>query len=106
MPKIILVTSGKGGTGKSTVSQLLGRQLAARGKNALLVELDSGLRGLALMLGLSSFTSCTPGNQTLELSAYWGTNNTPDVTYTETLEYNVTFEKGNGMSSVGYDLNY
>jgi hypothetical protein len=60
----------------------------------------------ALMLGLSSFASCTPGNQTLELSAYWGTNKTPDVTYTETLEYNVTFEKGNGMSSVGYDLNY
>ena len=53
MPKIILVTSGKGGTGKSTVSQLLGRQLAMRGKNALLVELDSGLRGLDLMLGLS-----------------------------------------------------
>lgn len=53
MPKIILVTSGKGGTGKSTVSLLLGRALAMRGKNVLLVELDSGLRGLDLMLGLS-----------------------------------------------------
>ncbi len=53
MPKVLLVTSGKGGTGKSTVSQLLGRSLAARGKNVLLVELDAGLRGLDLMLGVS-----------------------------------------------------
>lgn len=53
MPKILLITSGKGGTGKSTVSQLLGRALAEKDKNVLLVELDSGLRGLDLMLGLS-----------------------------------------------------
>ena len=53
MPKTIVVTSGKGGTGKSTVSLLLARALCAQGKNILLIELDSGLRGLDLMLGLS-----------------------------------------------------
>jgi septum site-determining protein MinD len=50
---VLLITSGKGGTGKSTVSHLLGRALARRSKNVLLVELDSGLRGLDLMLGVS-----------------------------------------------------
>ena len=53
MPKAVMITSGKGGTGKSTVAQLLGRALAARDQNVLLVELDSGLRGLDLMLGVS-----------------------------------------------------
>ena len=61
---------------------------------------------LAIMLSLSSFASCTAGNQTLELAAYWGTNKTPDVTYTEELEYDVTFTKGDGLKTVGYDLNY
>ncbi len=53
MPKTILITSGKGGTGKSTVTQLLGRALAERDRNILLIELDSGLRGLDLMLGVA-----------------------------------------------------
>jgi len=53
MPRSILITSGKGGTGKSTVTHLLGRALADRDQNILLLELDSGLRGLDLMLGVS-----------------------------------------------------
>ena len=53
MSKVILVTSGKGGTGKTTVTQFLGRALAASGRNVLLLELDSGLRGMDLMLGVS-----------------------------------------------------
>lgn len=39
---VIMVASGKGGTGKSTVAVLLGAELAARGRRVLLVELDSG----------------------------------------------------------------
>ena len=46
MPKILLVTSGKGGTGKTTVSMLLAHALCRRDRNVLLIELDSGLRGL------------------------------------------------------------
>ncbi len=50
---IYLITSGKGGTGKSSLTALLGRALADRGRSALLIELDSGLRGLDMMLGVS-----------------------------------------------------
>ena len=39
---VIMVASGKGGTGKSTVAVLLGAELAARGRRVLLVELDYG----------------------------------------------------------------
>ena len=40
----IMVCSGKGGTGKSTVSVLLGACRARLGRKTLLVELDAGLR--------------------------------------------------------------
>lgn len=52
MTNIILVTSGKGGAGKSTVSVALGRSFAAIGRKTVIVELDVGLRGLDLMLGV------------------------------------------------------
>ncbi len=52
MGKIMLVTSGKGGTGKSTVALNLGISLANEGKKAVIIELDSGLRCLDLMLGV------------------------------------------------------
>ena len=42
----IMICSGKGGTGKSTVSVLLGAQLGAWSRRVLLIELDSGLRSL------------------------------------------------------------
>ena len=38
----IMICSGKGGTGKSTISVLLGAELGRRGKRVLLIELDSG----------------------------------------------------------------
>ena len=53
MAKIILVASGKGGAGKSTVSALLGEAFAFRKSTVLLVELDSGLRSLDVALGVS-----------------------------------------------------
>ena len=51
-PKVTMVASGKGGTGKSTVSVLLGSRLAARGKKVLLIELDSGLRSVDIIAGV------------------------------------------------------
>ena len=53
MAKIILVASGKGGAGKSTVSALLGEALAFTKSRVLLIELDSGLRSLDVALGVS-----------------------------------------------------
>ena len=50
--KVIMVASGKGGTGKSTVSVLLGSRLAAMGHKVLLIELDSGLRSVDIIAGV------------------------------------------------------
>jgi len=52
MGKIMLVTSGKGGTGKSTVALNLGLSLSKEGKKAIIIELDSGLRCMDIMLGI------------------------------------------------------
>lgn len=52
MSKIIAVTSGKGGTGKSTVCAGLGYTLAKQGHRTLLIELDFGLRCLDIMFGM------------------------------------------------------
>lgn len=46
-----VITSGKGGVGKSTVSVGLGRALAQRGRRVLLVDCDAGLRSLDRMTG-------------------------------------------------------
>lgn len=46
-----VITSGKGGVGKSTLAVGLGRALAARGRRVLLVDCDAGLRGLERLSG-------------------------------------------------------
>ncbi|MBQ6268089.1 MAG: P-loop NTPase [Clostridia bacterium] len=51
MAQTILIFSGKGGTGKSSVTVGLGRALAAMDKRVLLVDCDIGLRCLDLLLG-------------------------------------------------------
>ena len=47
-----MICSGKGGTGKSTVSVLLGASLARLGRKVLLIELDSGLRSVDIIAGV------------------------------------------------------
>lgn len=53
LSKTVLVASGKGGAGKSTVSALLGEALAQKKHSTLIIELDSGLRSLDVALGVS-----------------------------------------------------
>ncbi len=53
LAKTILVASGKGGVGKSTVSALLGEAFAYEKSRVLIIELDSGLRSLDVALGVS-----------------------------------------------------
>lgn len=50
---VTVITSGKGGTGKSTVTAGLGAALVRRGARVLLVDCDAGMRGIDLMLGVS-----------------------------------------------------
>lgn len=54
MGRLIAVTSGKGGVGKSSVSVQLASALTDMGHTVLLVDLDAGMRCLDLMLNLSN----------------------------------------------------
>ena len=54
MAKTILITSGKGGVGKSTVCTMLGAALARQNSRVLMLETDCGLRNLDLMNGLEN----------------------------------------------------
>ena len=51
MAKVMVVTSGKGGVGKTTSTAALGAALATTGKNVVLVDFDVGLRNLDLVMG-------------------------------------------------------
>lgn len=54
MEKVILVASGKGGTGKTFFASNMGAVLSQRGHRVLLIDMDMGLRSLDLALGLES----------------------------------------------------
>ncbi len=51
MAKVLVVTSGKGGVGKTTSTAALGAALAMHGKNVVVVDFDVGLRNLDLIMG-------------------------------------------------------
>jgi septum site-determining protein MinD len=51
LAKIIVVTSGKGGVGKTTTSAAIGTGLAMRGHRTVVVDFDVGLRNLDLIMG-------------------------------------------------------
>ncbi len=54
MSEVIVITSGKGGVGKTTTTANLGVGLAERGKKVVLIDTDTGLRNLDLLLGLEN----------------------------------------------------
>lgn len=51
MSKVVVVTSGKGGVGKTTSSASLGAALAQAGSKVVVVDFDVGLRNLDLVMG-------------------------------------------------------
>jgi septum site-determining protein MinD len=51
MAKVVVVTSGKGGVGKTTSTAALGAALAQSGANVVVVDFDVGLRNLDLVMG-------------------------------------------------------
>lgn len=52
--RVIVITSGKGGVGKTTTSANIGTALAKAGSSVVLIDTDIGLRNLDLLLGLEN----------------------------------------------------
>ncbi|MEG2959709.1 MAG: AAA family ATPase, partial [Oscillospiraceae bacterium] len=70
----IVITSGKGGTGKTSFTGGVGSCLAALGHRVLCIDMDIGLRNLDLTLGMTDralmdFTDVLSGRCTLERAA-------------------------------------
>src|SRR5436305_13904802 len=57
-PTLISIVSGKGGTGKTLLTAVLGRALAREGLRILLVDLDIFVRGLTILL--ADYTKRSP----------------------------------------------
>ena len=51
MAKVLVVTSGKGGVGKTTSTAALGAALAQAGQKVVVIDFDVGLRNLDLVMG-------------------------------------------------------
>ncbi len=74
MGTAIVVTSGKGGTGKTTITAGISSCLAAIGHRVLCIDMDIGLRNLDLSLGMTDravmdFSDVVEGRCTLERGA-------------------------------------
>ena len=54
MSEVIVVTSGKGGVGKTTTSANVGTGLAMLNKKVILIDTDIGLRNLDVVMGLEN----------------------------------------------------
>ena len=52
--KVIVVTSGKGGVGKTTTTANMGAALAKLGEKVVVIDVDVGLRNLDVVMGLES----------------------------------------------------
>ena len=61
MSEVIVITSGKGGVGKTTTTANIGIGLAKLGKKVLVIDTDLGLRNLG----------CRSGNWRIALSIIW-----------------------------------
>lgn len=54
MSEVIVITSGKGGVGKTTTTANIGTGLALSGKKVVLIDTDIGLRNLDVVMGLEN----------------------------------------------------
>ena len=52
--RVVTVTSGKGGVGKTTLTANLGVALAMQGQRVVVIDADVGLRNLDVMMGLEN----------------------------------------------------
>lgn len=65
----IVVTSSKGGVGKSTTAAMTAFALAERGKKVLLIDLDLGARCLDMFFGIENETVCDFGTAYADISS-------------------------------------
>ncbi|SET45129.1 septum site-determining protein MinD [Thorsellia anophelis] len=70
MTKVLVVTSGKGGVGKTTSSAAISTGLARKGKKTVVIDFDIGLRNLDLIMGCErrvvyDFVNVIQGDATL-----------------------------------------
>lgn len=75
MSKVITITSGKGGTGKSTFAVGLAASLINRGNSVLMIDCDAGMRNLDILLGVSEqvvfdIADVVSGNCTIDSAVY------------------------------------
>ncbi len=80
MDNVIVVASGKGGTGKSTVCICLSVAFVKQGKKVLLIDCDCGMRGLDIMLDMEQdiifdASDAVCGNCTFDEAIYKSRNN-------------------------------
>ena len=54
MSEVIVITSGKGGVGKTTTTANIGAALALSGKKVVMIDTDIGLRNLDVIMGLEN----------------------------------------------------
>ena len=54
MGEVIVITSGKGGVGKTTITANLSIALAKKGKSVIAIDTDIGLRNLDVVMGLEN----------------------------------------------------
>ena len=55
MGEVIVITSGKGGVGKTTTTANIGAGLSMQGKKVIIIDTDLGLRNLDVVMGLENF---------------------------------------------------
>src|SRR5215208_4373220 len=71
LAKVVVITSGKGGVGKTTSSAAFAAGLALRGHRTVVIDFDVGLRNLDLIMGCErrvvyDFVNVTHGEATLK----------------------------------------
>ena len=61
MSEVIVITSGKGGVGKTTTTANIGTGLAQLNKKVVMIDTDIGLRNLDVVMGLENRIFCSCG---------------------------------------------
>lgn len=68
MLKVILVASGKGGTGKTSIAANVSSALSEKGHKILVIDADTGLRNLDIALGMSDIVVFTFADVALDIA--------------------------------------